>query len=278
MIGGSLDYASFLFPFHSGGLYESLERVFRRALKYCIGQTLDSLWYSICGSGIGPTKLKSEFLTCKFILKLFAIRPNVLVNKLQNLHFAHMDSDYRSDLYERFPLYRAYRFVKDYRLKIGFFSKIPQFYFHMRPPFLFRVDFALSHVVEHISSAAYPQLAFQAYFSQHIEGRCLFFTDASKTDSFPHTSAAYYSPSILVQQKYKLDGYFSIFSVESIAIICAVECILESDIKKASIFTDSRNAVESLSSDVLDKDLSYLILVLRNGLRSASLQDIDTSF
>jgi len=37
LIRGSTDYASFLFPFHNAGLKESLERVLRRALRYCVG-------------------------------------------------------------------------------------------------------------------------------------------------------------------------------------------------------------------------------------------------
>jgi len=103
----------------------------------------------------------------------------------------------------------------------------------------------------------------------------LFFTDASKINSYPHTGAAYYSPDIPIQRKYKLDGCFSIFSAECIAIICAVDCILERNIKKASIFTDSRNVVETVFRCMLDRDLSYLILVLKNKLRAAFLQDLD---
>lgn len=50
---------------------------------------------------------------------------------------------------------------------------------------------------------------------------------------------------------------------------------MEKNIKKASIFTDSRSAVETLSNCVFDRDLNYLILILRNKLRSAQLQNID---
>lgn len=108
MIRGSLDYASFLFPFHNMSLTESLERVSRRALRYCIGlrrSTPCNVVYA--ESSIGPARFRSDLLARKFILKSFAIRPSILVNKLQNLHFAHMDSGFRSDLYGRFPLYRA---------------------------------------------------------------------------------------------------------------------------------------------------------------------------
>jgi len=176
-----------------------------------------------------------------------------------------MDSGFRSDLYERFPLYRAYRFVKEYKSKIAFFSRISLFLFYYETSaFVPNVDFTLPHVVERISSAAYLQLVFRSSLSHHIEDRCLFFTDASKINSYPHTGAAYYSPDIPIQRKYKLNGCFSIFSAECIAIICAVDCILERNIEKISIFTGSRSVVETVSSCTLDKDLSYLILVLKS--------------
>jgi len=187
-----------------------------------------------------------------------------------------MDTGFRSNLYERFPLYRAYRFVREYKSRIAFFSRIRMFLFsYETSTYVPNVDFTLPHVVERISSAAYPQLAFRSSLSHHIEGRCLFFTDASKTNSHPHTGAAYYSPDIPMQRKYKLDGYFSIFSAECIAIICAVDCILERAIKKTSIFTDSRSVVETMSRCTLDGDPPHLILILKNKLRSASLQGLD---
>lgn len=100
-------------------------------------------------------------------------------------------------------------------------------------------------------------------------------TDASKIDSIPHSGAAYFSSDIPLQRKYKLSGYFFIFSTECIVIISAVDCILERDIRKASIFTDSRS-VETLSNSRLDRDyIDYLILALKNKLRSAFLQDLD---
>ncbi|EFN73572.1 hypothetical protein EAG_08495, partial [Camponotus floridanus] len=93
--------------------------------------------------------------------------------------------------------------------------------------------------------------------------------------SLPHLGAAFYSPDIPIQKKYKLDRYFSIFSAECIAIMCAMDYILEEGIKRSAIFTDSRSMVETLSNGLLDRDLSYLILALKNKLRSAYVQNLD---
>ncbi|EFN65457.1 hypothetical protein EAG_02275 [Camponotus floridanus] len=69
-------------------------------------------------SGVRSAWYKADLLARKLIFKSFATKPNIFINKLQNLHFAHMDSGFRSGLYDRFPLYRAYRFMRDYKCGI----------------------------------------------------------------------------------------------------------------------------------------------------------------
>lgn len=51
---------------------------------------------------------------------------------------------------------------------------------------------------------------------------------------------------------------------------------MEKCIKKASIFTDFRSAVEA--NTIFDRDLNYLILILKNKLRSVDVQNIDILF
>lgn len=68
---------------------------------------------------------------------LIAIRPNALIDGLQDLHFSHFGSNCRTDLLNRFPLYRAFRFVRDYRLKIAAFTRIPLYLFSYETSSLF---------------------------------------------------------------------------------------------------------------------------------------------
>jgi len=277
MIRGTSDYASFLFPFHNKGLTECFERVSRRALRYCVGfrssTPCNIVYAETC---VGPARFRSDYLAQKLLFKSLAIRPNILIDNLQKLHFSHFGSGFSADLLGRFPLYRAYRWVKDYRARIAAFTRIPLFLFpYETSTFIPKVDYTPPQVVEQISLAAIPQLVSLSHFSYLIGDGCTFFTDASKNDLFPHLGAAYFSPDMLIQRKYKLDSGFSVFSAECIVIICATDCILERGIKRSLIFTDSRSVVETVSSNSLDRDLSYLLLVLKNRLRSAFLQNLD---
>lgn len=146
MIRGSFNYASFLFPFHNANLTENLERVSRRALRYCIELrclTLCNVVYT--ESGIGPARFKADLLARKFIFKLFAIRFNILIDKLRNLYFAYMDSSFCSDLYEKSPLY-AFRFVKEYKSRIAFFPGFRYFCSLLRLLFLCLMLILLLHM------------------------------------------------------------------------------------------------------------------------------------
>jgi len=130
MIRGTADYASFLFPFHNKGLAERFERVSRRALRYCVGfrgsTPCNIVYAETC---VGPARFRSDFLAQKLLFKSLAIRPNTLIDNLQKLHFSHFESGFSTDLLDRFPLYRAYRWVKDYRAKMEAFTRIPLYLF-----------------------------------------------------------------------------------------------------------------------------------------------------
>ncbi|XP_025262582.1 uncharacterized protein LOC112637350 [Camponotus floridanus] len=277
LIRGTTNYAAFLFPHHNGALAERLERVSRRALRHCIGlrnSTPCNIVYA--ESAVGPARFRSNYLAQKLLIKSLASRPSPLIGKLEDLHADHFGSGFRTDLLGKFPLYRAFRAVKDYKHRIATFTRIPLYLFsYETSTFVPEVDFTPSSVVDDIRSASIPQLVFHSHFQDIIVNRCSFFTDASKSEALPHLGAAYYSPDIQIQRKYKLNSFFSIFSAECIAIIYAMDCILERAIKKSAIFTDARNVVETLSNNSQDRDLSYLIFVLKNKLRSAFLQNLD---
>lgn len=177
---------------------------------------------------LDPPALERIFRPKNSCFKFFAVRPNILIDDLQSLHLTHFESDFRTDLFSRFPLYRAYRFIRDYKPRMAAFTRIPSYLFFYETStftstFTPSVDYIPSHVVEQISAVAvaFPQLVFRSHFSYLIKDEGSFFTDASKTDTFPHLSAACYSSDILIQKKYKFDDCFSTFLAECIAIIGA---------------------------------------------------------
>lgn len=274
MIRGSMEYGSFLFPFHNNSLVERLERMQRRALRYCVDLRRSSSTNVVYAkTGVSPIRQRFEFLAEKFILKSFALRSNILINKLYDLHVSLINFNCRFNLLDKFLLYRAFCFIKGFKNRVANFSKIPLFLFSFDvSAFVPETAISSPQVVQGIRRAHFPQLVFQMELSQYIVGRHLIFTDASK-DGSSYLGAAIYS-SLQVQEKYKLNGNFSVFSGECIAIIYAIDCILENGVEK-TMFTDSRSEIDVISNDRIDRDFNYLVLVLKNKLISALLQGLD---
>ncbi|CAL1672326.1 unnamed protein product [Lasius platythorax] len=259
MIRRVIDYASFLYPMGRGGLAEALDRTQRRALRYCAGlrqSTPINIVYA--ETGIGPICIRSELLARRFMVRSFSERLNVLVDKLHDLHAIIVDRGRLLQFPGRFSLYEAYCYAKNIKYKIATFTKIPLFLFSFQTSaFAPKTESAPPSIVEDISNAAVPQLVFQDYFTRIIIGRDVFFTDASKRDGFPHLGAAYFSPTLSVWGRYKLNGSFSISSGECIAIIYVMDFILERNIKKASIFTDSKSVVEVISNPRIETSTTW---------------------
>jgi len=164
MIRGTSDYASFLFPFHNKSLTERFERVSRRALRYCAGLRRSTpcniVYAETC---ISPARFRSDLLTQNFLFKSLATRPNILIDKLQNLHFSFFESGFSSDLVSKFPLYRAFRFVKDYKARVAAFTRIPLFLFsYETSTFVPKVEYTPPHMW---SSKSLWQLFLSLFFS-----------------------------------------------------------------------------------------------------------------
>lgn len=106
--------------------------------------------------------------------------------------------------------------------------------------FIPEVEITSPQSVDLISRAPIPQLVFQPL------SLIILRIDVSFIRMHPRfnlTRTAYFSSDFLIQRKYKLklSEHFSIFSTEYLAIIYAVDYILERGIKKATIFIDSRS-------------------------------------
>jgi len=80
---------------------------------------------------------------------------------------------------------------------------------------------------------------------------------------------AFYSPSLNIQKLYKIDHNASIFTGEALALYSAIQFIYEQKIIPVTIFSDSKNVLEALSSPILLKDYSYIIPLIKDKLRAA---------
>lgn len=245
LIRGSIEYGSFLLPTQNSKLMDSLESAQGRALRLCIGFRRSTPTNVVhAESGIGPVRHRFMFLTSKFLLKSFSLKDSILIDKLYDLQVALFVNN-RSHSFNKFLLYNIFCTVKKYKHKIAFFSNIPLYLFSFETStFCPNTEFTPPMVVEEIRGSRFPQLTFQSALSHLTMGRHQIFTDASRYDGSDFIGIGLFSPSLQINKMFKIDRDFSIFSGECIAIILAVECVLEIGVSKATIFTDSRSVVD----------------------------------
>lgn len=229
---------------------DSLESAQGRALRLCIGfrrSTPTNVVYA--ESSTGPVRHRFMFLTSKFLLKSFSLKDSILIDKFYDLQVALFVNN-RSHSFNKFLLYNIFCTVKKYKHKIAFFSNIPLYLFSFETStFCPNTEFTPPMVVEEIRGSRFPQLTFQSALSHLTMGRHQIFTDASRYDGSDFVGVGPFSPSLQINKMFKIDRDFSIFSGECIAIILAVECVLEVGVSKATIFTDSRSVVDIISSN-----------------------------
>lgn len=209
---------------------ELLERTQRRTLRYCVGlkqTTPTNIIYA--ETGISPIWHRFMFLMSKFIFRSFALRKNVLIEKVYDLQTA-LSNNNRYNLFDRFLPYIAFRIAKNYKHKIASFTKIPLYLFSYKTSiFTPKTEITSHSMTENIRHARFPQLVFQTSLFQ-LENRHLIFTDASKEESGVYVKIGFFSPTLQAHKIYRTDSNSSVFSGECIAIIHAVEYIFKNSV------------------------------------------------
>ncbi|XP_072751039.1 uncharacterized protein [Anoplolepis gracilipes] len=276
LVRGSIEYGYFFLPFYNRGLMGSLEVAQRRALRCYIGvrrSTSINILYP--ETGICPLKLRLIYLSSKLILRSLTFVSSPLIEGLLDLRAESLANNNRFCLYERFLLYRAFISVNHYGDSIARFTNNLVFLFTHDTLSLFpQTQVTPAWEVERIAGFSSPSVEFHIIFSR-FDSDITFYTDASKGENSNFVGLAFYSPSLNVSQMFKASGRFSIFSAECMAITEAMDFILSNDIKRAVIFLDSLSVINKISSRKTYRDISFLVLILKNKLRSAFLQDIE---
>lgn len=90
----------------------------------------------------------------------------------------------------------------------------------------------------------------------------------------PPVGASIYSPSINFWQCYKLPSSASVISSEAWALLQAVNAILDLNIRKAVIFSDSRSVLAAIAASNSRQE-NYLVFSIKQKLMEAESREID---
>ncbi|MEW8088496.1 MAG: reverse transcriptase domain-containing protein, partial [Candidatus Thiodiazotropha endolucinida] len=112
------------------------------------------------------------------------------------------------------------------------------------------------------------------HIQKHYRGALQIYTDGSKDPENNKTGCAFVIPSINFGQKFKLNNNLTVYTSELLAILKALEWIIEHRPDRVVILTDSLSSVQSISSglsgtrqDVLDEVLLQIHKVISLKIR-----------
>lgn len=158
-----------------------LENIQFRALCACLGlrkTTPTNIIFAEAGEG--PLRLRFEFLTSKYILKIFTLDSHPLIDKLFAL-FWYSRKSRRTNPSEKFLLFKAFSsllHLKPYISKFDYSAVYSVDYCALMS--LLSVIITPSAEVERIKNASIPQVIFFEIYKKLISSCTSFYTDASK--------------------------------------------------------------------------------------------------
>lgn len=151
LVRGSMEYGCFALPINNKGLMEKLEKVQRRALKFCIGLRQSTPCNVVLSETcISPLKTRFTFLTSKYILKALADTSHIVIDKLYELQTSLIRND-RYNVPNCFLLYKVFLLYKKFRSKIACFEGPPIYHFaHDSVHLLPNVEFTSASFVDEL--------------------------------------------------------------------------------------------------------------------------------
>ncbi|XP_031781630.1 uncharacterized protein LOC116416661 [Nasonia vitripennis] len=274
LIRSSLEYGLFLTHIKNSNLRSKIQKIKNQAIRLALGyrrSTPINVMHS--ESKIPHFNDRIRYLSDNFILKLIA-HDTPLKQKIENLSITIANND-RLNIKNNFPIIRSYNEIKSLVQ-----NKIQR---HLHPiPY----DYTYEAIVEqpdinvtsglHIKKSANPPQEFEKIFNDTIITQYTIFTDASKMKNQEYTGLAMFIPSNNQAYQFKIHTEASIFTAEGLAIFLSLNNIINSNFKRAYIFTDSLSILSALKDYTPNKsrNTSHIILDIKTLLNKCSQENI----
>lgn len=273
LIRSLLDYGAYVLGVANKEAIKKLDLLQYRCLRVVLGAMRSTPTNALqVESADPPLHLRRQYLSDRFLFKLFQYENHPLIDKLRQLNIIITNNN-RFWRNKPIPhLINSYRKFLELDCQLVKFPSHPLFHFDFEV-LTFEPDILLSIGID--KDTRYPNLNLLNYIKQYAPISEIFFTDASKATSDQSLTFNSGNPvgSAFLQQS---SGYFKLFkypslvsnfSGEGLAILECIRYILCNKISHSFIFTDSLSFLQSLLANPFDKNkLSPLSLVVKSKL------------
>ncbi|KMQ89246.1 pol-like protein [Lasius niger] len=237
-----MEYKCLTFPLNNSSIMSQLNKIQYQAIRLCLGLRRTTPTNIILAEAAEPPlRIRFEYLTSKYTLKIFSLDTHPVIDKLYALLWYSRNSRKKDP--------------SDHEALISF------------PDVIITTD----KEAEEIKNSFLPQIMFMNIYSTLLNSHTVFYTDASKTAPGNYVGFAVYSPSPHIQLLFKTSSYSSVFTAEALAILYALKHILSHSVLHSVIFTDSQSVTEALISLNLGHSYNYIIHSIRQKLHEINL-------
>lgn len=262
LVRSKIEYGSFLFGSACNKLLEQIERIQNSALRLILGAFRSSPIQALQSEAhVPPINIRIKQISDNFCLKLLKYKKLPLINNLFQLkRQIDNDASYWTHKKEPILIKSLNSIVKNGKplshdtlpcFSINYpalTNKITPHYINVTKEDRYIDNLANEICKEYISEK------FNNYY--HI------YTDGSKNQD--NVGAAFITRHDRTIKNFKLPSNCSIYTAEAYAISQALSHVIDNDIPSAVIFSDSKSVLQTLETNAINTNISWLIFVIRN--------------
>lgn len=260
LIRGSMEYRCLTFPLNNSSIMSQLNKIQYQAIRLCLGlRRITPTNIILAEAAEPPLRIRFEYLTFKYTLKIFSLYTHLVIDKLYALLWYSRNSR-KKDPSAKFQLFNSFRNLSKYKRWIARLD-YPAIYSIDHEALISFPDVIITtgKEVEEIKNSPLPQIMFMNIYSTLLNSHTVFHTDASKTAPGNYVGFAVYSLSPHLQLLFKTSSYSSVFTAEALAILYVLKHILSHSVLHSVIFTNSQSVTEALISLNLGHSYNYII-------------------
>uniref|UniRef100_A0A1B6C2K7 Uncharacterized protein n=1 Tax=Clastoptera arizonana TaxID=38151 RepID=A0A1B6C2K7_9HEMI len=265
LVQSRLEYGSFIFNDLSNKQIEEIIKIQVKGLRAALGYMMSTPNNVILAEAkVIPIHIRQKYLSFNFLSRVLSNESHPLPSILEEI--SEIDDSPTGNLIRNSsPLVESYRIVA--RISHLLPSDLrPINFTYEYDSLLFRPSVYFNEGLK-IQKTTNSNSAFQKIFSETLRTNFCLFTDGSKMNAEFGGFAVFTNNLNKKHYKFRSPKYTSIYSLEAMAILEALNIIEKSNSTKFSIFSDSMSVLKSLEITSKVNKESHLILEIKQKLK-----------
>lgn len=256
IVRSQMDFGIFLLNENNNRHWEKYESIQARAAKYSLGLMASAPNnFANFEAGLPPIKLRSKYLTNRMAAKQIQILNHETEDSLSEIANNMTGQKYWAK--KKIPNILKYYLINKNKFKIKIENK-PQIYISSYAAQISKKDVFLDWF-PNTKTINEVKEGFEEIRRERGKDRTEFYTDGSVDTTLGRTGYSVYCPDLAIEKKCRLPIHCTVFLSEAIAISEALTMIVNLNINRSIIYSDSQSVLQAIKNPSL-KTSEYAII------------------